>query len=280
MDIINFEKLTIGEMAKINHVSVQTLRLYDREGLLKPMDVDEFTGYRYYHINQSARLDMILHMKAYGMTLREIKKQLESHDLEELKVFLKKRSDAIDKEIKDLKRNQKTINRIIENYEIYENLPKNNMVFTEYIQDRYIYKYTSKYNFFNGHGIGYEYMLRELKQNLLNKDLPIIYFFNAGTIMRKETIMSKKFIANEVFVFIDPDLEGLGNIELIPGGLYLAMCSDDFHREYENAKYLIDEIEERGFRIAGDYICEVIAEFPVFDDEHRNVFYKIQIPIK
>ncbi len=126
------------------------------------------------------------------------------------------------------------------------------MVFTEYIQDRYIYKYTSKYNFFNGHGIGYEYMLRELKQNLLNKDLPIIYFFNAGTIMRKETIMSKKFIANEVFVFIDPDLEELGNIELIPGGLYLAMCSDDFHREYENAKYLINEIEERGgFRIAG-----------------------------
>ncbi len=90
MDIINFEKLTIGEMAKINHVSVQTLRLYDREGLLKPMEVDEFTGYRYYHINQSARLDMILHMKAYGMTLKEIKKTIRKPRFRRAKSFLKK----------------------------------------------------------------------------------------------------------------------------------------------------------------------------------------------
>lgn len=277
---INLEKLSIGQMARINHVSIQALRLYDKKGLLKPMLVDELTGYRYYHINQSARLDMILHMKAYGMTLNEIKKQLDSHDLGEIKNFLKKRSKSIDKEILELERKKKTINRIIKNYEIYENLPKDSIIFTEYIEDRYIYKYTSEYNFFSGNGAGYEYMLRELKQNLLDKEFPIIYFFNAGTIMRKENIMSNKFIANEVFIFVDSDYKELDNVEKIPGGLYLAKCSNDFNKEYENAKYLIEEIEQRGFSINGDYICEVIAEFPIFEDEHRNIFYKIQIPIK
>ena len=34
--------------------------------------VDPVTGYRYYHIIQSAKLDLIQNMKVYGMTLRQI----------------------------------------------------------------------------------------------------------------------------------------------------------------------------------------------------------------
>ena len=59
---MDYQKLTIGQMAKLNHISEQSLRLYDREGLLSPFVKDENTGYRYYHIIQSARLDMIQYM--------------------------------------------------------------------------------------------------------------------------------------------------------------------------------------------------------------------------
>lgn len=40
--------ISIGKMAKINHVSINTLRLYDKWGLLTPIYIDEDTGYRYY----------------------------------------------------------------------------------------------------------------------------------------------------------------------------------------------------------------------------------------
>ena len=70
---MNLQRLTIGQMAKLNQISQQTLRLYDREGLLTPMITDPHTGYRYYHIIQSARLDMIQYMKASGMTLKQIR---------------------------------------------------------------------------------------------------------------------------------------------------------------------------------------------------------------
>ena len=40
--------LSIGQMARINHISIQTLRLYDKMGLLKPVAVDAGSGYRYY----------------------------------------------------------------------------------------------------------------------------------------------------------------------------------------------------------------------------------------
>ncbi len=35
---LDVKKMTIGQMARMNHISEQTLRLYDREGLLSLWD--------------------------------------------------------------------------------------------------------------------------------------------------------------------------------------------------------------------------------------------------
>ena len=88
--------LPIGKMAEINQVTVPTLRLYDRLGLLKPRWVDEQTGYRYYDVNQNARLDMIAYMKELGMSLREIGEVLRAEDLTLIEIILgpKKRADT------------------------------------------------------------------------------------------------------------------------------------------------------------------------------------------
>ena len=40
--------IKIGEMSKICNVSVQTLRYYDKIGLLKADKVEDSSGYRYY----------------------------------------------------------------------------------------------------------------------------------------------------------------------------------------------------------------------------------------
>ena len=41
-------KMQINEFAKLTGVSVRTLHYYDEIGLLKPAEVDEWTGYRFY----------------------------------------------------------------------------------------------------------------------------------------------------------------------------------------------------------------------------------------
>ena len=61
------KRYTIGKMAKLNNVTEQTLRLYDKMGLFKPAYVDEHNGYRLYDIGQSARLDIIQYLKNLGM---------------------------------------------------------------------------------------------------------------------------------------------------------------------------------------------------------------------
>ncbi|MGL4955400.1 MAG: MerR family DNA-binding transcriptional regulator, partial [Cetobacterium sp.] len=42
---------SIGETAKLNNITIQTLRHYDKEGLLKPSHIDQDTKYRYYSID-------------------------------------------------------------------------------------------------------------------------------------------------------------------------------------------------------------------------------------
>ena len=51
--------LQIGEVAKIFHVSMGTLRHYEQAGLLDPEYVDEKTGYRYYGVRQLEVLNTI-----------------------------------------------------------------------------------------------------------------------------------------------------------------------------------------------------------------------------
>lgn len=62
----------IGEFSKLSRIPVKTLRYYDEIGLLKPVEVDRFTGYRYYSANQLPKLNRIFVLKDLGLSLEEI----------------------------------------------------------------------------------------------------------------------------------------------------------------------------------------------------------------
>ncbi|MBK7448886.1 MAG: MerR family DNA-binding transcriptional regulator [Anaerolineales bacterium] len=44
--------LKIGDFSQLAQVSVRALRIYDEMGLIKPVHVDRFSGYRYYEAEQ------------------------------------------------------------------------------------------------------------------------------------------------------------------------------------------------------------------------------------
>lgn len=67
----------IGDFSRLSRVSVKALRFYDEMGLLKPAQVDEATGYRYYEAHQLPRLHRILALKDLGFSLEQIAPLLE-----------------------------------------------------------------------------------------------------------------------------------------------------------------------------------------------------------
>ncbi len=70
-------RLKIGEFSQLMQVTVKTLRHYEQKGLLLPDEVDEWTGYRYYSIDQMQRLQSIRDMQRLGFSLEEIKDLLD-----------------------------------------------------------------------------------------------------------------------------------------------------------------------------------------------------------
>lgn len=63
---------TIGETAKLLGVSTQTLRHYEKIGILAPKHTSDKNGYRYYEFNQFHIIDRIKYLQYLGLSLSEI----------------------------------------------------------------------------------------------------------------------------------------------------------------------------------------------------------------
>lgn len=81
---------------------VKTLRYYDEMGLLKPVEVDRFTGYRYYSLDQLTRLNRILALKDLGFTLDQISRLLNQDlPISELRGMLKMRREELRQHVQE-----------------------------------------------------------------------------------------------------------------------------------------------------------------------------------
>lgn len=273
-------KLTIGQMAEINHISEQTLRYYDKIGILKPVVVDKETGYRYYSIKQSARLDIIQYMKSLGMSLNEIKEQLKNMDVKLIKNILTQKEQQIENEINMLKNQKLALQRALINYERYELSPPDKTITLEYTERRYIYRFKIDINFYD-YGIEtYEELLRKLKMDLEENGLQKTYFCNAGSTVSLENILKRRFFSNDLFVFVDSEHVSKNLITELPANTYLCIYCDKFEQEIDYANMLLNEASRKNYTITGDYICEVIIDLPDYMDNERGMFFKLQVPVK
>lgn len=86
--------MTIKEFSTLCGCNPQTLRYYDRQGLLKPVRVDAWTGYRFYREEQAVTFVKIKSLQRAGFTIGEIKRLLNRPDLEILRAFAEKAAEA------------------------------------------------------------------------------------------------------------------------------------------------------------------------------------------
>ena len=63
---------SIGDVAKLFHLSVSSLRHYEDVGLITPEYTDPDSGYRYYGARQFEVLNSIRYLRALDMPLTEI----------------------------------------------------------------------------------------------------------------------------------------------------------------------------------------------------------------
>lgn len=127
---------TIGEMAKITNLSIQTLRYYDQIGLFKPIYVDEKSNYRYYSENQIYYIDLIKSLKYIGTSLEDIK-QAQSFTSEQLLDFLTEREEIVEQKVQRMLEVQAIVKKTRKQLEQQLTIPVFNEVYeTEELPQR------------------------------------------------------------------------------------------------------------------------------------------------
>ena len=69
--------MLIGELADFFGVSRKAIRLYEKKGIIKPVEIDADNGYHYYSTEQVQQLNAVLELKAMGFSLEEIRTVLD-----------------------------------------------------------------------------------------------------------------------------------------------------------------------------------------------------------
>lgn len=272
--------LPIGKMAKANRVTIATLRLYDQLGLLKPTYTDQESGYRYCDIRQSSRLDFIRYMRDLGLGLEDIQDLLKKEDIDLIKEKLMEKRSQIFLQQQELNAMGEAIDRTIQSIERFRKSPHSGTISLEFIERRYILYTPCTVNFYEL-GIGaYEQTIQDLRTKLLKKELPQILSYSLGTSVKGRDFEQGKFTADKVFIFGDANLKNYGdNIDILDSGMYACIYLDNFDDEICYAAKLLDYCRSHGYIISGDYICEELTEFNVFDKSQRSMFLRLQIPV-
>lgn len=97
------EKLfSIKQTAEIAGTTAETLRHYDRIGLVKPCKTDEWTGYRYYSEQEIVRLNTVRALRLMDLTLTEIRDILSYTDFGKIVAALGRAEKNADRKIAEL----------------------------------------------------------------------------------------------------------------------------------------------------------------------------------
>lgn len=111
--------LTIGKISKDSGTPIETIRFYEREGLLPEAPRTE-SGYRLYDDAAPKRLRFISRAKALGFTLAEIREILNLQDSpasnragrSEVKAITERKLEDIERKIADLQRMQAVLSKL------------------------------------------------------------------------------------------------------------------------------------------------------------------------
>ena len=111
--------LTVTQLAKHCGISRATLLYYERQGLISPSNRSD-NGYRWYGEQEQTRLEAIVAYRSYGLSLTNISKLLERSDGKSQWQLLKNHFHDLEKEINQLRQQQKAIISLLQQPKLLE----------------------------------------------------------------------------------------------------------------------------------------------------------------
>lgn len=259
---------SIGEMARLQNISRQTLIFYDKIGLLSPAYVNPENGYRYYSTGQLDLLDTILIMKKIGFSLEEIKEHIQSYTIERSLAAMKRQLTVIDQQIRELQVIKSRVEHRCRQMECFPALLKHRPeVSLEQVGVQWILlqDVPSPHSLEMVSLATKQCFVRAFKENL-----PV--FYQSGAVVPYERIRQGRYTeASAVFLPMEPCGDAPG-IVMLPAG----RCVSTYHvgdypsigRAYER---LLAYCKERKIQICSDSYEFAINDYLSTGDENEYI---------
>lgn len=268
------ELFQIGDVAKMFHISVGSLRHYEQAGLLKPEYTDEKTGYRYYSVRQFEVLNTIRYLRVLDMPLNEIGEFLKNRDIDVIEEKLLNQKELVAGKQRELAVIERKIDHRLQQLRDARSSKLDVIQVKKVPPSRLVW---IKDSLSPKSYLDLEYAIRRLEENQRES---LVFLGKVGVGISKENLRSGKFSRyDSVFLVLDEEDVYEGNVEEHPEELCVSIRFCGSHNEAQaHYQKLMEYIADHGMELAGFSREITMIDNGITDDPEKFVT-EIRIPV-
>lgn len=270
------EKLfSIGDVAKLFHLSVSSLRHYEEVGLLTPEYIDPDSGYRYYGARQFEVLNSIRYLRVLDMPLSEIADFLSNREIERMEDKLQSQKKTVIEKQEELKRIERKIDNRLQMIEDAKNSVFDIVKLDVKRACRMVWVGDS----LKIHGfLDMEEPIRKLENHQAEA---VVFLGKVGVGISEENLQNRRFNSYDgIFLILDEEDHFEGTITEFPETLCVSIRFHGSHAEAaEQYCKLMDYIKEHKMEINGFSREVTMIDYGLTNDTEKFVT-EISIPVR
>ncbi len=273
------KRLRIGEAAKILGVSTDTLRYYEKAGLLSPAQKGE-NGYRYYESEDLYLMEDALFYRSIDLPIEDVKGILHDSDFHHIdRVIERKRGELVEQ----IRQQRKLLEKIDSLQRLYRKVEKNlyrlgegtmapvSVLASVQVEDPQ-------------EAALMMFQTTEWKE-LIFYLKSLVHLPGDPALLRDPLRVERSLDGCRLSVVVDEaDVEaaGIGPSQIVDRMEYPRCVASVFHTEErsmgENISQLYLEMEGRGYELDGEVVCEWLMA--TYHEDRVAEYYAVYFPIK
>lgn len=268
------ELFQIGEVSKLFHISIGTLRYYDKLGIVRPEYTDPDTGYRYYSTVQFECLNTIRYLRALDVPLEQIAAFLQNRDVDKIQELLQKQQEEVKRKQQKLAAIERKINnRLIQ----IEDALSSDLGIIKIVEKPERRMAAIKKKLMPQDYPELEYSIRQLEEA---EDSTVTFLGKVGVGISKERLLAGEYQSYDiVFIILDKEDKFRGDTVLVPPETCAVIRFQGRHEQAPDYYSRLSRyIESNGYCIDGFAKEITMIDYGLTNDMSKFVT-EIQIPV-
>lgn len=265
----------IGDIAKLFHLSVSSLRHYEKIGLVKPERIDPETGYRYYSVRQFNALNTIRYLRVLDMPLEEIAEFLQNRDVDKIEEKLLRQKETVIRKQQELRLIERKIDHRLRQFHDALHSELEAIRIQAFPPQRLVIQQNTLNikSFFD--------MESPLCPLAEAQSEPVIFIGKVGLGISTEHLETEQFGSYDyVFLLLDEEDTYAGPVEGLPAENCAVIRFCGYHDDSPSYyRRLLDFIRQEKLEISGFSREITMIDYGVTDDRSK-FFTEIRIPVK